>query len=157
MNTIWMFWGAREAWTTRRSLENGCLYFPFEDLEKDCSHLGNETLIRSELSGRLKEDQIQCFDLLSNGLRQGDWIIIPGDMGHHYHMGQVTGNYHFEWDSDYGLHHFRRVDWFQRDMPVVSLPNFYSESRYLSMQQPVILPPQEAEWFQQPLQLAVGF
>ncbi|MBI1221343.1 MAG: hypothetical protein GC180_01965 [Bacteroidetes bacterium] len=162
MNNIWIYQGASEAWTSRRSLEHGCLYFPFEDLELDLSALGNQTLIQSALLDKSSElarneNAILSIDLLANGMQKGDWIIIPGKFNQLYHMGEITGDYVYLPDEDYGLHHSRSIDWFLKDVPVTSLPIRHSETVYQSQSEPVLLNEKESSYFRQSYQMAAGF
>lgn len=162
MNNIWIYWGAKEAWTSRRSIENNRLYFPFEDLTADLSGAGNETLIRTALQNEgsvllRSEFAVQSLDLLANGMQKGDWVIIPGKFDSLYHMGEITSEYQFEEDEDYGLHHSRKVDWFLQNVPAESLPIRHAETLYLSKREPVLLNEQESSHFRQSYQLAVGF
>jgi len=162
MNNIWVYWGAKEAWTSRKSIENNCLYFPFEDLDIDLTNKGNETLIRQAIaegssSVFCSEFMLQSIDLLANGIQKGDWIIIPGRFDSLYHMGEVRGDYHFEIDEDYGLHHTRKVDWFVKNVPASSLPLLMADTLTMSKNEPVLLNERESYSFRTTYGMAVGF
>lgn len=161
-NTIWLYWGAREAWTSRRSLEEGKLFFPFEDVNIDFSLAGNETLISlalEDLDPPLTNPEFaaRSIDLLTNGMKPGDWIIIPGKFQTLYHMGEIQGDYAYEFDADYGLHHSRKVDWFVRDVPASALPMSLITTITASLNEPLMLEPKQSLEVLNGYKMAVGF
>lgn len=129
MNKICLFWSGGDGWTAKPSIKMNRLYLPFEDMPVDFSNAGNETLIRREISEsremsskRFSEFVYQSIDLLKNGIEIGDWVIISGRFGTLYHIGEVMGDYTYEFDEDYGLHHSRKMHWFAKNIPSLGFP-----------------------------------
>lgn len=124
----------------------------------DFSKAGNETLIRAMLpDAENSEHLVQSIDLLTNTLRKGDWIIIPGKFETLYHMGEIQSDYTFKLDDDYGLHHSRKVDWFVKNVPASALPMNLAETISLSKNEPVLLNDQESSSFRTVYGMASGF
>ncbi len=53
----------------------------------------------------------------SNRMQPGDWVALPSKRKSTIHIGEITGDYKFVKDGEDPYHHYRTVNWLEKDIP----------------------------------------
>lgn len=121
---LWLVRAGAHGEFEKKFLEENRIYLTWDRLSHDLAALKNRGQLRALLEkvypdaskGRITNNlgQIWAF---SQGITQGDCIVLPSKQKPAIHVAKIKGDYTFNPDGDDPFFHYREVEWIVQDVP----------------------------------------
>jgi len=121
---LWLVRAGAHGEFEKKFLEENRIFLTWDGLSHDLGALKNRGQLRALLEqvypdtpkGRITNNlgQIWAF---SQGIAQGDWVVLPSKQKPAIHVAKVKGDYTFNPDGDDPFFHYREVEWIVQDVP----------------------------------------
>ena len=121
---LWLVRAGSHGEYEKKFFEENRIFLTWDGLSHDLSGMKNRGQFRTLLEkvysdapkGRIRNfvGQIWAF---SQGIKVGDWIVLPSKQKPAIHIAEVKGNYTFNPEGEDPFFHYREIEWIAQDVP----------------------------------------
>lgn len=120
---LWLNRSGRHCEHESRFLDEGRIYFTFDGLDRDLSHIATRDDVQALLEevapnaspGKRRQNGGQMWAFVTK-MAKGDWVAVPSKRKT-IHIGEITGDYTFDPNAQNPYYHSRTVNWIEQDVP----------------------------------------
>lgn len=122
--SIWLFRAGNAGQYENKFLSDNRVYLTWDKLNIDLKQYGNrEKLLNKvrDIYGGVKEktaiNWVSQIYPIAHRMRIGDWVVLPSKQTRTIHFGRITGDYVYDGSLGNPYYHYRKVEWFAKDIP----------------------------------------
>lgn len=119
--SIWLCRAGRNGEHESKFLEEGKIYFTFEEIDIPITSIGSKVALKEYFMSVMPSVKIgtaqnwatQGYYFACN-MTLGDWVLLPSKISPIVHIGKIISDYSFDKNASALYRHSRSVDWFTK-------------------------------------------